>query len=60
MKRIALILILLAFAFSPLMVSQANAAPAKHTVAPKHHRKMAVKKHAKRIVVRKHHRKTNV
>jgi hypothetical protein len=59
MKRIALILILLAFALSPLMVSQANAAPVKHNVVPKHHRKMVVKKHAKRLVVRKHHRKTN-
>jgi hypothetical protein len=55
MKRIALVLTLLALTFSPLAVSQANAATTKH--AAKHHRKLVVKKHAKRLAVRKHSRK---
>jgi hypothetical protein len=55
MKKIALVLTLLALTFSPLAVSQANAATAKHIV--KHHRKLVVKKHAKRLAVRKHHGK---
>jgi len=59
MKRTVLVLALLAFALSPLTVSQANAAPVKHHVAAKHHRKL-LKKHAtRRLAVRKHHRKAN-
>lgn len=55
MKRIVLILALLALALSPMMVSQANAAPAKHHRLVKHHRKLV----KKRATVRKHHHKAN-
>jgi hypothetical protein len=55
MKKIVLVLTLLALTFSPLAVTQANAATAKHTA--KHHRKLVVKKHAKRLAARKHTRK---
>lgn len=57
MKRIAFVLTLLALVFSPLMVSQADAAPVKHHAAAKHHRKL-VKKHATKRLA-KHHRKVN-
>lgn len=57
MKRIALILALLAFALSPLMVSQANAAPVKHHHRMvKHHRKLVKKRAVKRLGRRSHHK----
>jgi hypothetical protein len=57
MKKVLLVLALLGFAFSPLMVSQADAAPLKHHgLAVKHHRKMVVKKHAARRLSRRHHK----
>jgi hypothetical protein len=56
MKRALVILAVLGLAFSPLMVSQATAAPVKTHVA-KHHKKH-VKKHASKRLARKHKRKT--
>lgn len=55
MKRVLLVLAVLGLAFSPLVVSQAQAAPAKqhHHRVVKHHKKV-VKKHAARRAVRKH------
>jgi Ni/Co efflux regulator RcnB len=59
MKRIFLTLALLAVMLSPMMVSQANAAPVKHHRLVKHHRKLVKKHSAKRLAARKHHRKAN-
>ncbi|HXS68030.1 MAG TPA: hypothetical protein VN761_04250 [Candidatus Polarisedimenticolia bacterium] len=55
MKRALILLALLGLAFSPLMVSQAQAAPAKqhHRRVVRHHKKV-VKKHAAKRAVRKH------
>jgi hypothetical protein len=54
MKRAFILLAVLAVFLSPLMISQAQAAPTKqqHRVV-KHHKKV-VKKHAARRNVRKH------
>jgi hypothetical protein len=51
MKRALLLLTVLGLAFSPLMVSQAQAAPAKHH-AVKHHKKHLKKKAAKKVAHR--------
>jgi hypothetical protein len=63
MKKVILILTLLALFVSPLMVSQAEAAPAKRT--SKHakleksqkHQKKQQKKHAAKRLAKKHGRK---
>ena len=55
MKKTFLILTLLAVAFSPLLVSRADAAPTKHGLTTRHH-KNTVKKHSTRRLARKHHR----
>jgi hypothetical protein len=52
MKRAFVLLVILGFAFSPLMASQSMAAPAGHHVV-KHHRKH-VAKHAARRLTQKH------
>ena len=57
MKKALLILTLLALAFSPVMVSQANAAPARHGMKARHHAK-TLKKHSTKRLSRKHLRKT--
>lgn len=61
MKRALVILAALGLLMSPLIVSQANAAPAKakhHTVV-KHHKKL-LKKRARRHLARKQSRKAAV
>ncbi|HEX4264296.1 MAG TPA: hypothetical protein VH597_08150 [Verrucomicrobiae bacterium] len=55
MKKALLLLTVLGIAVSPLMVSQAEAAPV--TQVAKHHKKH-LKKHAAKHHLRKQHRKT--
>jgi hypothetical protein len=54
MKKALLLLALIAFALSPLMVTQAEAAPVKHRLAVRHHRKLVRKHPVKRLA--RHHR----
>jgi hypothetical protein len=56
MKRALILLTVLGLAFSPLMVSQAQAAPAKHHAA-KHEKKHLKKKAAKKLAKHQAHKR---
>jgi hypothetical protein len=55
MKRALILLSILGLAFSPVMISQAQAAPVKHVAR---HNKKHLKKRTAKHHVRRHHSKT--